>query len=160
VKQLLPKLAVTIVTFLGVEFTVIFSIAALTREYDGWEQAAGLITACARSRAQCLVPARGALRGKVLDEVSAAIPRDCVAWNKDLVAKLTSKDFQEFMALVMPLIAIRNYKSQISFPENLSAKVPLITAKIIRSRSYNYPSRLVNGNILRAFYCHLGHTNR
>ena len=101
-----------------------------------------------------------ARRDKVLDEVSAAIPRDCVAWNKDLVAKLTSKDFQEFMALVMPLIAIRNYKSQISFPENLSAKVPLITAKIIRSRSYNYPSRLVNGNILRAFYCHLGHTNR
>ena len=130
------------------------------REHDGWEQAAGLITACARSRVQCLVPARGALRGKVLDEVSASIPRDCVAWNKDLVAKLTSKDFQEFMALVMPLIAIRNYKSQISFPENLSAKVPLITVKIIRSRSYNYPSRLVNGNILRAFYCHLGHTNR
>jgi hypothetical protein len=34
--------------------------AALTREHDGWEQAAGLITAGARSRVQCLVPARSA----------------------------------------------------------------------------------------------------
>jgi len=33
-------------------------IAALTREHGGWEQAAGLITADARSRVKCLVPAR------------------------------------------------------------------------------------------------------
>ena len=59
-------------------------IAALTREHDGWGQAAGLITAGARSRVQCLVPARGARRGKALDEVSAAIPRDAVARNNGL----------------------------------------------------------------------------
>ena len=55
-------------------------IAALTREHGGWEQAR-LRTSDERSRVQCLVPARGARRGKVLDEVSAAIPRDAVARN-------------------------------------------------------------------------------
>ena len=55
-------------------------IAALTREHGGWEQAS-LRTSDERSRVQCLVPARGARRGKVLDEVSAAIPRDAVARN-------------------------------------------------------------------------------
>ena len=34
-----------------------------------------------RSRVKCLVPARGARRDMVLDEVSAAIPRDAVARN-------------------------------------------------------------------------------
>jgi len=34
-----------------------------------------------RSRVKCLVPARGARRGMVLDEGSAAIPRDAVARN-------------------------------------------------------------------------------
>ena len=55
-------------------------IAALTREHGGWEQA-GLRTSDERSRVQCLVPARGARRGEVLDEGSAAIPRDAVARN-------------------------------------------------------------------------------
>jgi hypothetical protein len=43
--------------------------AALTREHGGWEQAR-LRTSDERSR------------GKALDEVSAAIPRDAVARNK------------------------------------------------------------------------------
>jgi len=60
-------------------------IAALTREHGGWEQAR-LRTSDERSRVQCLVPARGARRGKVLDEVSAAIPRDAVARNNSLEA--------------------------------------------------------------------------
>ena len=55
-------------------------IAALTREHGGWEQAR-LRTSDERSRVQCLVPARGARRGKALDEVGAAIPRDAVARN-------------------------------------------------------------------------------
>jgi hypothetical protein len=55
-------------------------IAALTREHGGWEQAC-LRTTDARSRVQCLVPARGARRGKALDEVGATIPRDAVARN-------------------------------------------------------------------------------
>ena len=58
-------------------------IAALTREHGGWEQAR-LRTSDERSRVQCLVPARGARRGKALDEVGAAIPRDAVARNNRL----------------------------------------------------------------------------
>jgi len=57
------------------------SIAALTREHGGWQQAC-LRTSDERSRVQCLVPARGARRDMALDEVSAAIPRDAVARNK------------------------------------------------------------------------------
>jgi len=57
-----------------------YLIAALTREHGGGEQAR-LRTADERSRVQCLVPARGARRGKALDEGSAAIPRDAVARN-------------------------------------------------------------------------------
>ena len=55
-------------------------IAALTREHGGWQQAC-LRKSDERSRVQCLVPARGARRGKALDEVGAAIPRDAVARN-------------------------------------------------------------------------------
>jgi hypothetical protein len=65
-------------------------IAALTREHGGWEQAC-LRTTDARSRVQCLVPARGARRGKALDEVSAAIPRDAVARNKLLKGRNPSR---------------------------------------------------------------------
>ena len=38
-------------------------------------------TSGGRSRVKCLVPVRGARWDKVLDEVSAAIPRDAVARN-------------------------------------------------------------------------------
>ena len=36
------------------------SIAALTREHGGWEQAVGLVPDDERSRVKCLVPAQGA----------------------------------------------------------------------------------------------------
>ena len=38
-------------------------------------------TSGGRSRVKCLVPGRGARRDMVIDEVSAAIPRDAVARN-------------------------------------------------------------------------------
>ena len=69
-------------------------IAALTREHGGWEQAC-LRTSDERRRVQCLVPARGARRGKALDEGSAAIPRDAVARNAGAQPRLEAGATQE-----------------------------------------------------------------
>lgn len=43
-----------------------------------------------------------------------------------IVTKLASKAFLEFEALVKPLVAIKNYKSQVPFPENLSGVIRCI----------------------------------
>lgn len=82
-ENVLKKLLVTVhIAYLALFIDFFGTIAALTREHDGWEQAEGLITADACSRVQCLLPARDARRDRALDEVSAAIPRDAVARNK------------------------------------------------------------------------------
>jgi hypothetical protein len=116
----------------------VWLIAALTREHGVWPQAC-LRTCDERSRVQCLVPARGARRGKVLDEVSAAIPRDAVARNVeisragfasagargyDVPNKLKKRDLTNIATTTLAARAIANKKN--FFSPSLSSGLNVI----------------------------------
>jgi hypothetical protein len=83
-------------------------IAALTREHGGWEQAC-LRTSDERSRVQCLVPARGACRGKALDEVGAPIPGDAERRQEQVILSFLDISTFTFAQQVLWVIDHRSF---------------------------------------------------